>query len=309
MARPDSIRNIVVDWSDIKQRYIDGVAHGKRWSSQPYLNYRLQRYHEEPYKRHSEGGGRKAKNWEGGTPAETLGWTRHGYKAPEFAHSAEMVPRAIKRRNVWNSEDGDIDPGRLLAGRDDFYLGSQKREARHGLHVQVEFAFAWTVSSDTITAYGAWVAGFLASLEASGYDLVVDLWVPLDNLFTGEWDRSAKETKTPHHRTNVLIRVKRQNEVSDFTEWSALFAPTGYRHLGFTAHAVAGDKIDRVVAPYFGLTIGGKTWGVDYDREDQTVMITVNQRAGGRDAFPIDRLNEQAMAQGLIPRPQNFQMR
>lgn len=291
-----NFENIVIDWADVKRTYLLGVASGHPWLSQPVLARRHRRYHREPYKQHSEGGGGQ-ENWEGGTPAQTLHWTRHGYHAPQFAHSADMVPRSVRRRNSWNPDDGDIDIARLVAGRDDYYLGSTKREARPSLHVQMEYAFAWTVASSTIEAYGAWVAGFLASLEASGYDLVVDVWMPLNAVFAGQ----DREDEDYTHRTNILMRVKRQNEVSDFTEWSALFSPTGYRHLGFTAIGVAGDKVRKRVQGYLGQTVTGKSWGVDYDREDQTVMITVNQRAGGNDAFPIDRLNKQATKAGLIP--------
>lgn len=290
-----SIENVVVDWTDVKKAYFRGVEKGMSWPSQPSMGRRLWRYNREPYKQHTEGGGGQ-ENWEGGTPSQTLQWLRHGYHAPQFAHSADIVPRSIKRRNSWNVDDGDIDIARLVAGRDDYYLGTTKRESKPGLHVQLEYAFAWTVSSETIEAYGAWIAGFLASLEASGYDLVVDVWMPLNAVFKDQ-DRFESD----QHRTNILIRVKRQNEVSDFTEWSALFSPTGYRHLGFTAIAVAGDKVDRRIAPYFGQTVTGKSWGVDYDRDDQTVMITVNQRAGGGDAFPVDKLNQQAAKAGLIP--------
>lgn len=291
-----SIENIVIEWGDIKRAYLRYVERGGYWASQPAMGRRLQRYHREPYKTHNEGGGGQ-EGWEGGTPAQTLGWVRHGYHAPQFAHSADIVPRSIRRRNSWNRDDGDIDVARLVAGRDDYYLGSTKREARPSLHVQLEYAFAWTVGSGTIEAYGAWVAGFLASLEASGYDLVVDVWMPLNAVFAGQ----DRDDDSHTFRTNILIRVKRQNEVSDFTEWSALFSPTGYRHLGFTAIAVAGDKVGKRIQSYFGQTVTGKSWGVDYDREDQTVMITVNQRAGGKDAFPVDRLNTQAAKAGLIP--------
>lgn len=294
-----NMQNIVVDWSEVKHTFMRGVETDWWWSSQQPMASRFRRYHADPYTAYSEGGG--GANWEGGTPSDTLNRLRYGYHAESFAHSADMVPRSIKRRNAWNSDDGDIDLGRLMAGRDDFYLGSIKREARHGLHVQIEYAFAWTVNHKTIETYGAWVAGFLASLEASGYDLVVDVWMPLNDMLVGQ-DSDLDEGGEDLYRTNVLIRVKRQNEVSDFTEWSALFSPTGYRHLGFTAIACAGDKVNRRISANFGRTIGGKkTWGVDYDREDQTVMITVNQRAGGRDADPTNRLNRAAAKVGLIP--------
>lgn len=284
MAR--RMQNVVIEWADVKKKYMECVQDGKRWSTQP-MGRQLARYYADPYKQEREG-------WEGGTPADTLRNLREGFHAPEFLHSAEMVPTALRRRHVWNDEDGDVDPGRLLAGRDDFFLGSQKRLSKPGLNVQIEFAFAWTVRAKVIQEYGAWVAGFLGSLESSGYDVTVDMWLPLDNMLRDD---------DPGTRTNVLMRVKRPNEVSFFTDWSALFGPTGFRHLGFTAICVAGDKLGKRVQSQLGDTIGGKTWGVDYDREDGTVMITVNQRAGGSDGFPGERLNQQAIKVGLLPKP------
>lgn len=272
---------IVIDYGDVKRKFLATVERGEGWSSQPMDHY-CRQMHRDPYKKND--------GWSGGTGADTLKYIREGYFAPEFAHSAEYVPRGEKIRNVWNDEEGDVDAGRLLAGNDDFFLGSQKRPHRPGLRVQIEFAFAWTVSSKTIQEYGAWVAGFLASLEQTGFDLVVDMWIPLDELF--QYARG---------RTNVLMRVKRHNEVSDFTEWSALFGPTGYRHLGFTAKCVAGDKVGKRVSDYFGMTIGGKSWGLEYDREQSLVSITCNQRAGGGERFPFEALNKKAIAEGLLP--------
>jgi len=278
------MQNVVIDWSDVKHKYLACVERGEYWSSQP-LGPKWMSAFRNPY---------REEQWSGGAPAATLRNLREGFFAPEFAHAADLVPTAQKRRNVWNSEDGDIDPGRLYAGRDDFYLGSQKRESKPGLRIAIEFCFAWTVEAHVIQQYGAWVAGLLGSLESSGYDIVVDLLIPLDHMIEDE----------PEVRTNIFIRVKRPNEVSDFTEWSGLFAPTGFRHLGFTAICLAGDKLGKRVQNELGDTIGGKTWGVDYDREDQTVFITVNQRAGGSDAFPIERLNQQAIKAGLLPDPE-----
>jgi hypothetical protein len=279
----EKVQNIVIDWSDVKWRFIRCVEKGERWQSQRVMGDRLATYHNNPYEEHK---------WEGGKPSDVLQNLREGFHAPEFAHAAEYVPIAMKLRNSWNEEDGDVDPGRLLAGRDDFFLGAQKRLAKPGLRVQIEFAFAWTVSAKTIQEYGAWVAGFLGSLESSGFDIIVDMWQPLDSLFKNDgWET----------RTNVLTRVKRPNEVSDFTEWSALFAPTGFRMLGFTALCVAGDKIGKVTDDSLGNTIGGKTWGVEYDRDEATVRITCNQRAGKAEKFPKELLNQQAIEAGLIP--------
>lgn len=287
-------RNIVIDWSDVKDRFLASVEKGENWASQPTMNSKLRAYHRDPY---ANGDG-----WDGGTAADTLKYLREGFHAPEFAHAAEYVPTADKMRNTWNMEEGDVDIFRLAAGRDDFYLGPQKRLSKPGLRIQIEFAFAWSVSSKTIQEYGAWCAGFIGALESEGYDLVVDMWIPLDDLFEGDGGYDYEKGKYGEScRSNVLIRVKRPNELSDFTEWSSLFGPTGYRQLGFTAKCVAGDKIGKKAVSTLGCTIGGKTWGVVYDKDEALVQITCNQRAGGREKLPTAAMNEQARKAGLLP--------
>lgn len=235
--------------------------------------------------------------WEGGTHGQTVQYLRDGYRAPEFIHSAAYVPMAAKKRPTWADEpDGDLDLGRLYGGYDTPYMVPAEQEKKPGLRVMVEFAFAAGVDSSTIEQYGAWVAGLLGALESTGYDLTVDMWIDLDGLFVG-----VKNGATRH---NVLVRVKRPNEVSDFTEWSALFGPTGYRHLGFCAKLVAGDKLGYRCSGGLGMTLGGQTWGLDYDKDESILKITVDQRGHGMfggDAFPKDKLNAAAVEIGLIP--------
>jgi hypothetical protein len=289
------MRNVVVDWSDVKDRYLRCVERGERWRSQPALDQIMRGYHQNPYKQESD--------WEGGTPADTLKHMREGFRAPEFIHAAEYVPTAERMRNTYNRDEGDFDIFRAAGGRDDYFLGPQKRLSKPGLRVQIEFAFAWTVSAQTIQEYGAWCAGFLGALEREGYDLVVDMWIPLDNLYEGDgwYTNDQGQRQYQPLRSNVLVRVKRPNEVSDFTEWSVLFSPTGYRHLGFTAKCVAGDKIGKKAVGSLGQTVGGKSWGVQYDKDEAIVRILCNQRAGGREKMPRAIMNEQARKCGLLP--------
>jgi hypothetical protein len=233
-------------------------------------------------------------SFEGGSIGSMFDYLRNGYRAPEFEHSAAYVPMADQKHPRWSEEaDGEIDLGRLYGGYDEFYLVPADEEKKPGVRVMIEFAFACGVSPKTIEKYGAWVAGLLGALEASGYDLTVDLWTPLDNLFVGVSGRH-----------NVLTRVKRENEVSDFTEWSALFSPTGYRHLGFMAKLVAGNRAGYTCNSSLGTTLGGFTWGLDYDKEESILKIRVDQRGHhnyGGDPFPVEKLNKQAVDLGLIP--------
>jgi hypothetical protein len=279
-------RNVIISWSDVKDRVMGMLERGDQWDSQPAMDWTLQAMHRSPYQ----------KTWNTGdnyAPAHLLGWLREGFRAPEFANSAEYVPSALQHRATWSEEDGDIDIGRLYGGHDEFMLGMAERETKPGVRVQIEFAFACGVEGKCIAEYGAWVAGLLGAMEQYGFDMVVDVWIPLDSLYQG--DRAT--------RSNVLVRVKQANEVSDFTEWSAIFSPAGYRTLGFSAKCVAGDKIGKTAVSNLGTTIGGKTWGLEYDKDESVVRITVNQRAYAGEAFPAAKLTKQAIEAGLIPDP------
>ena len=336
-------RHVVIDWSDVKWKFLQVVGDGTPWKGinathstvkkmveagqeNPYgppkckhrcrvvefksshcehmrdtykdvWDPKLKRYKHERIPGCVYCNWASERHWDGGSYGATLDNTRNGFRAPEFEHSAEYVMLGQKKRPSWDDEpDGDLDMGRLYGGYDDYYMVPADDEKKPGIRVMIEFAFACGVSNDTIEQYGAWVAGLLGALEQTGYDLEVDMWIPLDSLFINQGGGSMRD--------NVLVRVKRQNEVSDFTEWSALFGPTGYRHLGFCAKLVAGDKIGLKCASGLGQTLGGTGWGLEYDPQESILKIRVDQRGSGMyggDAFPVARLNAQAVELGLIP--------
>ena len=303
-------RHVVIDWSDVKWRFLSVVGEGKPWpgvnkshhtvtefvaqgkgnpygpekcahrcqvaefksSSCPHQarkrkqvwNPETKKYdvtYTEPCKYCVWAASRY---WEGGSHGQTLDNLRNGYRAPEFEHSAAYVPLGQKKRPRWNEEpEGDLEMSRLYGGYDDYYLVPADEEKKPGIRIMVEFAFACGVSNSVIEQYGAWVAGFIGALEATGYDLEVDMWIPLDGLFT---DRDYGHS----NRDNVLVRVKRQIKCS-----SGL-----------------------------GMTLGGQGWDLDYDSEDSILRIRVDQRGDGMyggNTFPRDTLNAKAVELGLIP--------
>jgi hypothetical protein len=324
-------RHVSIDYYDVRAKFLGMVRDGKAWSDiGPYhsshnqpMDSRLQGYAREPdddgegqdyywdHRRRGKKGrpceacgskgkigdgiecayclGRGTTAWEGARPNDTVAWIENGFRAPEFSHSAEYIPKHDKRRAFWNEEQGEVDLGRLYGGYDDFFMDVMNRPSRPGMRIQIEYSFSWTTKPNIIAEYGAWCAGFIRSLEMSGYDLVVDMWIHLDDLYHGDYNQ----------RTSVLIRVKRENEVSNFTEWSALFSPSGYRHLGFLAKCIAGDKIKKQATGSLGTCITGD-WDVKYDNERSTTLITCNQMGGSNDGAK-KKLMKAAIREGLLP--------
>lgn len=272
-------RDTVIDWADVKGAFLSAVERGEK----PSANFsgthreRLMRLHRDP---------ERVDNWEGGSGAFTMDALKHGYKAPEFKHAAQRVPRRQRRRSSWNAQMGRPNSSRLICGDPNFYRKPVRRDRKPGLRLKIQAAFSASTDAATIKDYGTWVAGLIKSLESSGFDMTVDLWIPLDNLFH---DRRGRE--------NVYIRVKRSGERADFTEWSSIFGPTGYRHLIFTAKCVAGEKLGVRTDDTLGTTLRDSKWGVEYDRAKQEVLITVHQRNG---KLATENLTQQAKDAGLI---------
>jgi hypothetical protein len=276
------IETIRLDWADLKSRLVDSLDRGKGWGQA--MQSTLQDMHANPY---------AARDWQGGSGAQTLDWLRNGFFAEELQAAADAVPVTTSVRSGWSEEDGDVDAGRLYGGYDDFYYEVSPSDAKPGLRIEIDMFFAALCEASTLKQYGAWVAGLIGALESNGYDVEVDLILPVRALYNG-----APATA----RQDVAITVKRAGELSDFTEWSACLSPVGTRVLMFTAFGVASQKIGKKQTTHMSMSLptDERGWDVNFDREANVLRITANQRQSGQLAFPTERMNEQLAACGLI---------
>jgi hypothetical protein len=274
------MQEISIEWADVKRRVIDSVQDGKRWH-QAAQRVILDDLHRNPYG-HDE--------WRGGSGAQTLDWLRNGFFAPELQASADAVTTAVRARAGWSEEDGDIDVGRLYGGYDDFYLEVSPSETKPGLKVTADIFFAASVAAKVVKQYGAWLAGLIGSLEASGYDLEVGVGAPIDKLYEGTCPR-----------TRLTINVKRHGELSDFTEWSQLFSPTGVRVTLFTAFGVASEKVGKRQTAHMATSLPSTdaSFGVTYDEAENHLHISADQRFKGRE-FPAELMTDRLARVGLI---------
>lgn len=222
--------------------------------------------------------------WAGGTLDQTREWLRDGYHHQQLALSPlETAPRQ-RRRFSWGCEDGEPDPSRILGGADDLYLERCSRPAQTGLTVRVGFGFGARVGAATIAKYGAWVASLLGSLEAEGYDLEVTVSHYAQGVLANE----------PSALTTTHVQVKRPNELSDFSSWSALFSPTGWRHLYFMAIVLTAERLGRHARHTLGVGLH-REWAIRQDGSEITIEADYGGSKGG-----VEILNTQARELGLI---------
>jgi hypothetical protein len=270
-------RQITVEWADVKRRFVASVRDGERWGQA--MQSTLRGLHDSPY---------RPNDWAGGSGADTLGWLDDGFRSADFEEAAIPVPVAEKVRVGWHEEDGDVDLGRLYGGYDDFYLKTSPSETRPGLKVTADCFFAASVSPATVRAYGAFVAKVIGTLEAQGYDLEVELAARVTAL---------SDSRSRSQRDDVCIKVKRPGELSDFTDWSALFAPTGVRHLVFTAFGVASEKVGEQQTSHMAMSLERSSFDVTYDADANHLRITGAQRSSTVDE---QRMTDALLTCGLI---------
>ena len=268
------VKVIDISFDELRERWLQARREG-RWQSQEILDGCAAIWADD-----SDG------EWAGGTGADTERWLLEGYFQPAFALNALNVEPRPRSRATWNEEDGDLDPGRLYGGADEFYLGQADRDAIPGVTIEAEYNFGAASPPETVAQYGDWITSLASALEAEGYDLEIVLVIRTMDLFRYQ----AMLT-----RTDIRLTVKEAGTVSDFTNWSALLAPTGFRHLIFAAFGLAADALDLQLANGLGGPVSSG-WGCEM--EGGLISITCDSR--GAYEIPIEQLNAEAKAAGIL---------
>jgi hypothetical protein len=271
---------ININWGEVKHAFVSGV-HNKDFSS-PMAQHLGDAWEYQCGEWASSRGG-----WNGASAAEMKKWLHEGYQAPEFKVAESYIPDR-KRRRLSLAEEGEIDLPLAWSGHDYPYLSWDKRARKPGLKVIIEYAFACGVSSGTIKQYAVWLTGMLSGFEQDGYDLEVAVRISLDNL--------CREKRGL--RTHTVISVKEINEASDFTEWSALFSPGGFRQLGFTAMYMTAHRLRDHPTGGLGTTLAGGSWDCEFTPEVRELVIRCPQRAGYSDGknFPAQQMTEKVQS-------------
>jgi hypothetical protein len=110
------------------------------------------------------------------------------------------------------------------------------------------------------------------SLEMSGIDAVLTLDFPS---WEGVNDSSRKRAgiagSTLYHS---VIRVKRENEISDFKSWSAMVSPAALRNFGFGAICLHANEIDGTPSGTMGRGVPERSeWKIRWDAARKTMVV------------------------------------
>jgi hypothetical protein len=267
-----------MEWSDVKRIVLDRIETGA-WADE------LTR---EDVANGSIYSSIEFDSFTGGSEAQVKEWLTKGYdrKVKASGVTTGDVYAKPRRRMRW-TDDGDLDVGQALAGADFPFYAWDKRPTKPGLSMMIEVCFHAGVKPRILTEYGEWITAQIKRLEMIGYDLDVNVVMPLRNLFeTGQGHRYQE-------RIDLTVSLKRENETADFKSWSAMFSPAGFRCMGFTAMHLAAHDTGRKCQYGLGQPAPSGRWDVLLNQNTRQMRVTCPP---GPSSFPAEEMTDAFLA-------------
>ena len=223
-------------------------------------------------------------DWSGFSRPEFKEWLGGGFKTDVFSGLEEFSPPIRQKRRRFYSEDsGEMQIDLILAGEDNPFVDFTPREVVPGFAVNIWVDFHAGVNARVIEAYQRWVARTLYTLETEGIDLEINVVCRTRNPYTTTRDGQIAETR---------IRVKRENEVTAFADWSVMFSPAGFRGMMFACLCLHAGRVGKAAASGLGQPTS-HSWGVKLDAENRVLVFSCD--SGARE-FPEENMTEQLHA-------------
>lgn len=160
----------------------------------------------------------------GGTSEEMLDILINGYPFDNLSDEISLPVSTYERprRRYTDDSEGEFNYDLYANGETEFYLQEIRRPHRGGISLLVQYDFAANVTPENIASYGRWVGAVIQHLQARGYDLEIKVFC------LGSYAYEQVDGVTETH-----IQLSKFGEQVLKRDWSALFSPCGYRHLGF----------------------------------------------------------------------------
>jgi hypothetical protein len=210
-------------------------------------------------------------------------WLENGYKVEGLRNVSPSITPNRKRRRLVFAEEGEMLIDEMMSGSDFPFLQWEQRERKPGMRVNIGYNFFGSVAASVIADYALFVAKTLAAIEEMGIDAEV-------NVYSRGYGR-YEEKGTKRSLTETLIRVKKENEATDFTQWSAILAPSGFRHLVWTSYNMIGDQLGLKLTYGYGSPAWPADWQIQWDDESRTLAIMPSAKAA---SFPMQAMSDQA---------------
>lgn len=266
----------VFNYDELRRDYIGTVA-GNHTADVLKLSGNQRKWDSLKSDRQDEG------NWTGCTNVQMLDWLNSGYRVPGLEGvDSTLIPAAPKRKLRFAEEGDEMLIDLAWSGVDEHFITWDRRDTKPSLKVKISVSFSAIIPSAIVNSYQSWVARMLQTIDLFGLDMQVDLISPGRGQFGN-----------PNAVHAPVIRVKQSGTASDFSNWSPMFSPGGFRHLTFLAIIESADRAGHIVSSGLGRPVQCDTWKVTYDKETNELFVMNNN---DRSEFPEFLMTQQLIA-------------
>ena len=263
-----TVNEFSVDWAELRNRISNFIETGKG-APKPAKNKRV-------WEDNLTG---SREEWQGFSGRQLNGWLKQGFQTDSLKGLEEFNPPIREKRRLIFTEDGDeFHLDLALSGEEKYLSEWTKRESIPGVSLDIEIGSNAGVSAATVNAFNVWACKIAFSLETAGIDCEINVGYSCNGLFVED----SRQSRT-------LIRVKKENEATDFSAWSAMLSPAAFRGIMFAATAVHAEA--RNITCEYGLGRGiNRQWRCFYDEADSKLKVQAD--FDGRE-FPEESMNAQ----------------
>lgn len=216
------------------------------------------------------------RHFAGCTIQEMQNWIDNGYHVAGLEGISSLIPGKPRRKIRYSDEGDELLVDLAWSGSDEPFMEWEKRVSKPGLSVEIHSTFDSMFPASTIAAFQRWIARALQTLDENGVDMEVSIVERIS------YPMIPLETET-------LVRVRRAGEASDFSNWSAMFSPGGYRMLGILASGKHCDALGKTIPQGHGESRTYGAWTVAYDESTNRIVIGSND---GDYVFPELEMTE-----------------
>lgn len=203
-------------------------------------------------------------SWRGFSTGQLERWLKDGFQTEAIRGLEDFIPPIREKRKFVFSEEGDEFHFDIAAGGGDNYMSHfTKRDEIPGLAIDAEIGMVASNRPEVLNAYYTWLCRVAFSIEAAGIDTEITLrYATQRHLIRGQLQK-------PY---TTVIRVKKENEASDFLTWSAMLSPASFRGLMFVANDLHADARGMDVSPAQGQRSTSK-WAVKFNPDKRTLNV------------------------------------
>lgn len=224
--------------------------------------------------------------WVGCTEAEMEEWISRGYRVEGLDGVTSLIPAKPRRKLRFAEEGDELHLDLAWAGVDEPFSEWEKRASKPGLSVEIFMTFSAGFPAKTLNAYQRWIARALQTLDENGVDMEVLIIVRT----------SGANTEKYGEITESRIRVRKAGEAADFSNWSAMFSPGGYRMLGIMSTGLTVDSAGGSVSHGYGRPMDYGKWEVAYDEDRNVIVIGNHNDWLGNPTFPESEMTDKLVS-------------